>query len=339
MVDIAIEGGPTTLFPFRTEVHFVLPRGESGFYAYAIYEHGAGMPAATIGQTRFTIKGVPGTRLFTDHVVDDRRMGPYPASPIVRQVMDATFLLEDGTVYTKYNNTAFMADHHLHGMTGHGLGLWMITPSNDYVNGGPLKQELTVHKDNVLLAMLQGAHFGSGELTFADGEEWTKFYGPVFVYCNSGATTADMYADAKQRAHREMSLWPYQWVDNADYPLHRGTVKGRIALTDGASTEGAWIVLAATGGDWPLQGKGYQFWTKAGKNGEFTIEKVRPGTYTLYACGANQFDQFHHEGVAVSASATTDLGKLDWKPVKHGRTIWQIGTADRSTQEYKNGES
>jgi rhamnogalacturonan endolyase len=34
-----------------------------------------------------------------------------------------------------------------------------------------------------------------------------------------------------------------------------------------------------------------------------------------------------------------DLGKITWQPVTHGRTIWQIGTADRSPHEFKDGEN
>jgi rhamnogalacturonan endolyase len=138
-VEVALTGQPSFWFPFRTEVHYVLPRAENGFYVYAVYHHGPGLPAAGLGQTRFVLKGVPGTRVFTHHVVDDRRRGPFPTARVVATVQDATFRLEDGTVYTKYDNTAYLADHHVHGMAGHGLGLWMVFPSNEFIGGGPVK--------------------------------------------------------------------------------------------------------------------------------------------------------------------------------------------------------
>ena len=340
--DVQIESGPTPTFPFHTETHYILHRDESGFYAYLVYTHTADMPAATIGEARFVIKGLPGTSVFTDHVVDRQRMGPVSTSPIVQQVSDATFLLQDGTIYTKYDNSAFMADHYVHGMTGHGIGLWMVNASNEFVNGGPLKQELTVHADNTVLNMLQGAHFGSGVLNFKAGETWTKFYGPCFVYLNNGASTQAMYQDAQKRVDLERAHWPYRWVNNPAYPIKRGDVSGQIKLTNGQSAAGAWIVLAAplyAVTDWPLQGKGYQFWTKAGPDGSFTIPKVRPGTYTLYASGANQFEQFYKDDVTVQAGNTTELGVLNWQPVTHGKTLWQIGTADRGTAEFHDGNN
>ena len=344
VADTQIDSGPDPTFPFHTETHYIMRRGESGFYAYLVYSHMADMPAATIGEARFVIKGLPGTSVFTDHVVDRQRMGPVNTSPSIQQVSDATFLLQDGTIYTKYDNTAFMADHYVHGMTGHGIGLWMINASNEFVNGGPLKQELTVHADNTLLDMLQGAHFGSGVLNFTAGETWTKFYGPCFVYLNSGASTQAMYEDAVNRVTVESARWPYAWVNSPAYPIGRGSVSGQIKLANGNSAAGSWVVLAAPSAnspetDWPLQGKGYQFWTKAGLDGSFTIPKVRPGTYTLYACGVNQFEQFYKDGVTVQAGNATQLGVLNWQPVTHGKTLWQIGTADRGTTEFHDGNN
>ena len=191
--EVVMENGPTPTYPFHTEIHYVLPRGESGYYAYQLYSHPADQPAATIGEARFVLKGSPGPILYTTHVIDALRMTPYNVSPIVRTVSDATYLLQDGSIYTKYDNTTLMADaggeHHVHGMTGHGVGIWMVNASNEYINGGPIKQELTVHADNTLQNMLQGAHFGSGVLNFTAGEFWTKCYGPFLVYLNNGIST------------------------------------------------------------------------------------------------------------------------------------------------------
>jgi rhamnogalacturonan endolyase len=338
-VEVAWGGKPTGSFPFATEMHCVLPRGESGFYLYAVYQHGPGMGAGGVGETRFVIKGVPGTEIFTHHVVDDQRKGPYPAGKTVEQVQDATFLLEDGTIYTKYDNSAYLADHHVHGMAGHGVGMWMITASNEYIGGGPFKQELTVHKDNVLLSMFVGGHFGSAGLRLEADEPWTKVYGPVFVYVNEGDSVDGMWADAKTRATTEMAKWPYTWLRHAEYPLQRGTVSGRVRLTDGTSAKGAWAVLAPPGEEWWACLKGYDFWTKVGGEGRFTVPRVRPGRYSLHLIGANQFEEFRKENVEVEVGKETDLGELKWEPLKHGRTLWQIGVADRTPHEFKGGDN
>src|SRR5207253_3222313 len=43
--------------------------------------------------------------------------------------------------------------------------------------------------------------------------------------------------------------------------------------------------------------------------------------------------------IEVLPGRDTDLGELEWQPVKHGRTLWQIGIADRSSHEFKGGDN
>ncbi|MGD0090080.1 MAG: polysaccharide lyase family protein [Planctomycetota bacterium] len=346
--EVAIFGKPTFWFPFRIAVHYILRRGQSGWYAYALYEHGLDMPAAALGQTRFVVRGVPGPRLFTHHVVDEQRKGPFPTAQEVETIQDATVRLEDGTIYTKYDNTVAEGEHHVHGMAGHGLGLWMIFPSNEFIGGGPVKQELSVHIDNVVLAMLLGGHFGSGGLEFKDNETWHKLYGPVFVYVNAGDSIEALYDDAKRRAREEIAAWPYAWLVHSEYPLEGGTLSGHVQLDDGGSVKDAWAILAPPGEDWTQCSKGYQFWTKTDAEGQFTFGKVRPGKYTLFISGANQFEDLRLDVCEVQAGLYSFLGDWGedkklvpfvWKTKKHGNTLWQIGVADRSAREFKGGDN
>jgi rhamnogalacturonan endolyase len=338
VAEVSWAGKPTDAFPFETEFHCLLRRGDSGFFLYAVARHGAGLGAGGIGEMRFVIKGVPGTQPFTHHVVDDRRKGSYPTAKQVETIQDATWRLEDGTIYTKYDNSAYLADHHVHGLAGHGVGLWMIFPSNEFIGGGPFKQELTVHKENVMLGMLVGGHFGSGGLRFRKDEPWEKVYGPLFVYVNGADTVDKMWDDAKKRAAAEVAKWPYSWLERKEYPLKRGTVSGTVKLTDGASAKGAWVLLSPPGEDWTQVIKGYDFWARADDKGHFTISNVRSGRYTLTLIGANQFEEFHREDVEIKEGAN-DLGEIAWKPVTHGKTLWQIGVADRTGGEFKGGDN
>jgi rhamnogalacturonan endolyase len=337
--EVAAVGEPTTLFPFHTEVHWVLPRDTPGFYVYVIYRHGPDMAAASLSQSRMVIKGVPGTRIFTHHIVDDQRRGPFPTGKIVGTVQDATFRYADGTINTKYDNSAFIADDLVHGMAGNGVGLWMILPGREYINGGPLRQELTVHMDNVLLWMFQGTHFGGSTINLKANQKWNLFYGPAFIYFNQGGSIDALWQDARIRAVSEETRWPYNFVNNPDYPLSRGTVIGQIKLGNSDSTKGAWAVLAPPGTkDWCQSSGGYTFWTRTDDSGHFVIPKVRPGSYTLFVSGANQFVDYRQDAIQVGPGKIIDLGTLTWKPVTHGHTLWQIGVADRSTREFKNGD-
>jgi rhamnogalacturonan endolyase len=344
--EIMWAGAPTTggfNFNFDTEFHVIMLRGVSGYYLYAVYKHPADLPAANVGETRFVLYGPPAQTLFTNHIVDDIRQGDPPQGPWVRKVQDTTWQWPDGTIYTKYNYSAFLADHHLHGLVGHGLGEWMITPSNEYVGGGPYKQDLMVHADNTLLSMFVGGHYGANGIRVAAGENWDKIFGPVFLYYNHSELSdpqrnkAALWADAKKQAAAQLALWPYKWVARDDYPLARGTVSGQIKLADGTSTRGAWAMLVPPDDDWEANIKGYDFWSPVDATGHFKIGKVRPGTYALVVAGADQFEPFRKENVVVTAAAS-DLGTIIWTPVTHGTYLWQIGYADRSTAEFKHGD-
>lgn len=343
-VEISVANPPTTICPFNVDIHYIFHRGESGFYTYVVYEHHQGMPACVWEQTRAVIWGRRGTDVFTNYVVDDQRKGPFflKASSTV---FDTTWVYEDGIAHSKYETTNFIADDLVHGMAGNGQGIWLIAPSREYVNGGPLRQELSVHQDspqsppqnNVVLWMLQGNHFGGPNMEIAADQQWSRFYGPAFVYVNHAPTVDAMWTDAKQKGADEDKKWPYAFVQHADYPLKRGSVSGQVKIEGGQSAKDAWVVLAAPGDtDWCMSASGYEFWTRADASGKFSIDKVRPGKYSLFITGGNQFEDFIKENVEVTA-AGANVGSIDWKPITHGKTLWQIGKPDRSTQEFANG--
>jgi rhamnogalacturonan endolyase len=128
-------------------------------------------------------------------------------------------------------------------------------------------------------------------------------------------------------------------MKNTAYPLQRGTVTGRVKLSDSTSAKGAWAILAPPDEDWSQVLKGYDFWSRVDDQGRFHVDKIRPGRYTLIITGANQFEDFHRDNVEVTGGAVTDLKDLLWQPVKHGRTLWQIGIADHSPGEFKGGDN
>jgi len=348
--------GPAA-FPFHTELHAVMKRGDRGFYLYVIYKHDATMPRGNIGETRFVLLGA-GRGLFTNHIVDDDRQFAFPTDQgLGAQLQDVTTLHADGSIYTKYNNSTYYFSHHIHGMAGPNYGFWMITPSNEYIGGGPFKQELTVHTGNTLLSMFVGGHFGTAGIGVAQGEVWDKVYGPVFIYFNKGTSLDNVWEDAKKRAAAEYAKWPYAWLKSSDYPLERGTVTGRVALSDGAKIPaarmvqddglnprmndgagGTWAILSPMNEDWHQVLKGYDFWAQVDAGGNFSVRNVRPGTYKLTFVGGNQFEEFNQNNVVVKAG-TNNLGNLTWPVQKHGQTVWQIGVADHLSFEFKNGDN
>lgn len=320
--------------PLAVDLNFILRQGDSGYYFYVVYHHETDY-AVDFGQARNVIRF--DQNLFKYKAIENFKMGRMPTDELWNngeQVMDATQRLADGSVYSKYNWQVYEGEHELHGIMGENLGLWMISASREYLNGGPVKQNRTVHHADVLLQIMQSGHFGAGGNHLPANCGWEKMYGPHFIYVNQGKNLAEMWMDAKVQAKIEAAAWPYQWVDHQLYPLERSTVSGSVKLTDGSCPADGWVILAPPGPHWQHQGTGYQFWTKIDENGNFIINNVRSGEYTLYINIPGVLSEYSCEGIRVETPQPLDLGEFVWTPKTHGGLVWEIGIPDRSGAEF-----
>jgi rhamnogalacturonan endolyase len=340
-----------------TELHYVLEVGDAGFHCYTVFRHGAGDAATYLEQARMVLRC--DKNVFTSAFSSEQKTGQMIAPALLLgapEIMDATLQLPASSsyttptgltdaglpVYTKYDWADFVETHKAHGLAGDSTGLWLISGSEECINGGPTKSELFIHGTDttpLMIATFHAAHFigSDSNLQLAAGEVWEKLYGPYFIYLNAGAGAQALWQDALVRADTEKAAWPLGGLNEAAYPVARGTVSGRL-LAAGAAGANALMVLAQPGSDWQAQGRGYLFWTRADAAGNFTIPKVRPGAYSLYACVPGFSGQMELGQVTVGASATTDLGRLSWTPPRRAQTLWQIGTPDRSTAEFRFGD-
>jgi rhamnogalacturonan endolyase len=366
--EIAFENSDTK---FDIEAHYIIRSFLPGFYQYLVLAHDAKRSpgVASMGQFNACYRVDP--KIFTEAAVDDQRIGPMPTIDAMKkgvQVIDATYRLPDGSIYTKYQSSATMDEKHLvHGVLGKSLGLWIIMPSHEHLNGGPEHQELTVHQTDttpVLLCHYVAGHYGAGGIRSdsRDGS-WSKASVPWFVYVNSGEDAAAMWKDAKVCARAEAARWPYPWLDDASFQLHRGSVTGRLVFDEraGAQPSGgqesqlkpglqrepaadARVILApheteSSPFDWQQQWRGYRFYDRTDEVGRFTIEKVRPGEYDLYAWGAGRFGRYHYGGrVVVAKDKSVSLGDLTWTMPENRTVLWRIGVPNRSATELGDGD-
>jgi rhamnogalacturonan endolyase len=232
--------------------------------------------------------------------------------------------------------------------------------------------------DPIILNYWRGTHYGGGAACrVAAGEKWSKVIGPMFVYVNSledfqTPTKADLdtlaatagnptvppawknnamalWQDALHQAKAERAKWPYEWVEGVDYPQRkeRGAVTGRLVLTDpqAATTKlpNLTVGLAHPAGadgarDWVHDAKFYQFWAEGAEDGTFTIADVRPGNYTLHAFANGVLGEFAHASVTVEAGKTLDLKDLEWRPVRYGKQVWEIGYPTRAGDKFFKGD-
>lgn len=353
-VEIALTD--TNLTGFQAALHYVLREGDHGLYVFTDWHHGAGDPEAVLGQSRMVIRCDP--NLFAMAYASPEKTGQMidPALLVASKptIMDATYQLplsssytnetghtHDGyPVYTKYDWSQYMEDHRVHGVAGNTYGIWVVLGSTEYCNGGPTKAYQTLHGTEttpVLLWLFQSTHKGASPINLAADEIWSKVFGPYYIHVNEGTNAASLWADAQARADQEVGNWPPAWMNNGGFPLQRGTVKGQLHVL-GQSTSNALMVLSGSGGYWhTVEGKGYQFWTRAGAAGSFTIPKVRPGSYSLYAHVPGVVGIMEQANITVTANATNDLGTIEWQPARYERRLFRLGTPDLSTAEFRFG--
>lgn len=326
---------------FNYDLHYIVRKNTGGIYCFLVESHLASDPAGDLGQTRWGLRA--DESLFDYHLVRDTIQGSMPAMKDLedgKKLQDWTYQMADGQIYTKYNYADYIEGRYVHGMAGtsSGLGIFVIQPSHEYLNGGPTKQYQNVHSTPFLICMFNCGHFLSdirkGDNIIAGN--WTKFYGPFLLYVNHGSSVAGIWKDAKRQAVMERDQWPYKWVQSDNYPLKREEVEGTLVDQDGKAVANAAIVLADSAHDWQAQSEGYIFSERTDGRGNFTLRNVRSGTYTLYAFGGNNMKELRRDGIKIEKNKTLDLRTIKWASENaSGKTIWQIGTADRKTTGFK----
>lgn len=346
------------------EDHYVMLQGESGIHPYVIIKGAFGGEMRTM--YRFDMNLLDWA--WTNEVVAQQKSYSFlqSISP-AGNVGDETWRLPDNSIYTKYDYCLYYSESPMWGHFGHGFGAFFMPVSTESYAGGPLRQELAVHQDALILNYIGGGHFSGGGS--AGGTNGEKIHGPWYVYINAGDTPEAIIADAKKTAAAQQKKWPYQWVDEPLYPVKRTAVSGQLKISHDRSAAQAYVILAqptnparpqrpnrpgapnrpagAEVVDSSVEDRAsilynqwgdYIFYTQADATGKFTLPSVRPGSYTLYA--------WQTQGPITQSLAVDDievkgdqlkLGTVNWDAPYHPHLLWQIGQADRLAGEFKFG--
>lgn len=357
------------------EIRYALHRDDAALYTYSIFNHPPEYPATSVGEARFCAKLNDG--VFDWMTVDrNRNLKMITAYDwdhgTVMNMKEARRMntgIYKGQVEHKYDYSAVQFDTLAWGWssTSKHVGLWFINPTIEYLSGGATKLELSAHRDATfgndlnapappcLLNYWRGSHYGGSSCVVAGGERWNKVIGPFLIYCNSGSSPDAMYHDALARSAVESKAWPYEWVNGVDYPHRdqRADVSGQIVLNDpqdpAARISHLLVGLSAPdytvpgrGGsatvDWQLDAKHYEFWARGDDEGRFTIPTVRPGKYTLHAIATGVLGELTKTELQIEPGKPIDLGRLEWKPVRFGGQLWDIGIPDRTAGEFLHGD-
>lgn len=338
--------GPGGSFIADIEIRYALGKGETGIYTYCVFDHLAEYPATSMGEARFVAFLDQG---FDWISADKKRNYHYP-------------LEKGGLDLSKYTLTANQTENPAFGWinTKENIGFWLINPSMEYMSGGPTKVDFLCHRDTKIdgvpcaLNYWRSSHYGGSIVDVAAGEKWTKLIGPFMIYLNKGTSTEIVRNDALTHAVSEKEKWPYNWVNHPEYPLEkdRATVSGRIVLKDpitapvftrirvGLAAPDYPVTQAGVTRivDWQYDTKFYQFWVEGNARGEFSIPNIRPGKYTLHAIADGVLGEYAKTDILVEAGQKLNLGDLEWKQLRYGKQIWDIGIANRNASEFKNGD-
>jgi rhamnogalacturonan endolyase len=353
-------GGPGGGMLCDLELRYAVGRDDSGVYAYAIFSHPAAYGSTQVGESRFGAKlnGAVFDWLSIDAQRNQRMATGADwdhGSPLnMKEARRLTTGIYKGQAEHKYDYSAVQSKIPAFGWssTKDHIGLYFINPSMEYLSGGPTHPELTGHLDDnaggdpTLLDYWRGTHYGGSTLRLAAGEEWVMVVGPILIYLNAAADPNAMYRDALAQAGRESAQWPYDWVRAAGYArkAERAVVSGQLAIQDPAARTLPNLLVglsypdSADGRDtWQNDAKHYQFWVQGAADGRFRIPNVLPGDYQLHAIADGVLGEFAKADIVVVPGKTLDLGKLDWKPVRYGPQLWEIGIPNRSGAEFFKG--
>jgi rhamnogalacturonan endolyase len=220
------------------EDHYVMLKGESGIHPYVIIKGQFGGEMRTM--YRFDMSILDWT--WTPERVGQQKSYEFlQAISTIGNMGDETWRLPDGSVYSKYDWCLYYSEAPMWGHFGHGFGAFFMPVSTEAYASGPLRQELAVHQDALILNYIGGGHFSGGGS--AGGRNGEKIFGPWFVYINAGPTTNAILTDALKVAADEQKKWPYQWVEEPLFPVKRISVTGQLKISHDRSAAYAYIIL------------------------------------------------------------------------------------------------
>ncbi|KAL0343019.1 UNVERIFIED_CONTAM: hypothetical protein Sangu_1189300, partial [Sesamum angustifolium] len=283
---------------------FVMLRGCSGFYSYAIFERLEGWPDVNITQGRIAFKLQHNLFQYMAESDDRQRIMPTTHDREKGLVLD----YPEAVLLTNPDNSFLRGEMFF---STHYAGLPLIIQFRD---GEPWKKVF-----GPVFMYLNSVQPDEDPLTlWADAKE-------------------------QMLLETEKWPYDFPLSDDFPCADQRGTVTGRLLVRDSYISErlitanGAYIGLAPPGdpGSWQRENKGYQFWTESNALGYFVIKNIRAGNYSLYAWVPGFIGDYKYNiQITVLPGCKIRLRTLVYDPPRNGPTLWEIGIPDRTAAEF-----
>ncbi len=309
------------------EYHFIVRKYISGIYSY--------VNIVNNGFDSFSFSELRTVYRFDNSIMDrlnngiiDMKSYLYSYLKNLPLIQDETWQLEDGSYYSKYDLSGYIRETDFYGVYGNGFGSWLVNFTHEYYSGGPLKQDLLVHQDSLMLNYLTSTHFGTPTLIVP--KYWNKQYGPWLIYFNKGN---NLFLDTKNFYNEEKKNWPFLWIKDKNYQFNRKEVKGKIK-----SNFDYTVVLSSSLNEYfDKQTLGYLYHTNINKNNEFYFKNVRPGKYNINIYPINGYDCNFKWQETIDIYYDRDIGIINLieKEITQSNVIWSIGETNRRSDIFR----
>ncbi len=246
-------------------------------------------------------------------------------------IQDETWQLDDGNYYSKYDLASYVREVDFYGVYGDNYGAWLINSTNEYYSGGPLKQDLLVHQDSLMLNYLTSTHFGTPVMKIP--KYWSKMYGPWLIYFNFNTINKlNLLNDVKYFSKKEKENYPYLWLKDKDYQLDRKYLKGKINSNNNGKFN---IVLSSSlKEEFDIQTLGYIYFSKTDSKGNFCIKNIRINKYNMhiYPINGYYYDLKWKKSIEINSNINMEDIDINYNKKK---IIWSIGETNRKSDNFK----
>ncbi|KAJ8110033.1 hypothetical protein OPT61_g7015 [Boeremia exigua] len=216
----------------------------------------------------------------------------------------------------KYGRTI---DYDYVGYTNKNVGMYLIRSNHEKASGGPFFRSLVRRGGSGGPDLYDIYHYNMGHTDVMR----LGLQGPsVLHFTDSGAApNGNLFARKAD----------WNWFDNLG-------IDGWVPASKRGAVAGVGLANMKSGQQYVigLKSDAAQYWTTAGANGAWKIEKALPGTYTLNVY-KNELE-VHTSTVTVAAGSTATKNTITCADPQDAAVVWRIGEWDGSPKGFLNFE-
>ncbi|KAF9561420.1 rhamnogalacturonase B [Agrocybe pediades] len=216
--------------------------------------------------------------------------------------------LVNGQTHSKFYSSRQFVDDQVHGVTGNGVGVYMIIPDTGYEgsSGGPFFRDI----DN------QGGDQQELYFYMNSGHTQTEsnrmgLHGPYALWFTTGGTPSTY----------DTTFWEGLSVTGLVPKASRGRVTGTATGVGSNQVVG-------------FSNSAAQYWVRIDGSGKFTSPYMKPGTYTMTLYNVELAVASQSISVSAGQVITSNIASKASNP----STIWQIGDLDGTPRGFLNAD-